>query len=194
MSLRGHICCEIENDILLVELESKLRSVIRLHEELDLHVTVEQHGAVVLLDTEITDAFDGVVKFYGLLLAEVGNKAATFWLFLFSFWLFLDYDIVEASCRQWYGRVVGIAVVDSRLDLVPFDEADSDRRQTNLMQKYFEFLPVILGLVVDWERRVDGCAVELDVLWPQLWTTDWTKHSIHLEAEVALLHGWILLK
>lgn len=126
MTLRAHVCREVENDILLLKLESKLRPVVGLNVELNLHVTVQHHSAVVLLDTEIPNASDCVLQFDLFLLAEVGDESATFWLFLLSLWLFLDDEIVEASCCQWNRRIVGVVIVDHCLKLTTFDEADSN--------------------------------------------------------------------
>lgn len=47
---------------------------------------------------------------------------------------------------------------------------------------------------MDWQWRVDGRAVKLDIARLQVWSTGWPEHSVHFEAEVALLHRWLLLE
>lgn len=131
----SHLGCEVEEYILLMKLESNFGTICRLHEELNLHIAVKHHRAIVLLDSEIPNALNGVVQFYCSLLAVVRHEAATLWLLLLPLWLLLDDDVVESCCRQRSGRVVGVALGDRGLHRAASEETDCHRCQTDLMQK-----------------------------------------------------------
>ena len=62
------------------------------------------------------------------------------------------------------------------------------------MEEHLELLLVCLVLVVDWQRHLNVCVVELNVLWLQVGSTKWAEHASHLEAEEATLHSWLFLK
>jgi hypothetical protein len=78
---------------------------------LNLHIAGHCHGGVVFLYSEVPNAFDVVPELDVDIGSEVGDKAATFRLFLHSLWLFLYNDIVQTSSRQGIWRVVGVILV-----------------------------------------------------------------------------------
>lgn len=177
-----------------------MRSILAVHDELGLHVGLQKHLALGLLDSEIPYAIDVEHQDDILLLAVIGNEPCALWLrnillflALCSFY-FLDHYVVETRGGQLNFTIENVLLGNICFNGVALDQTNNNRSQTYLMQENLELLLVFLGLVVHWQWNLNHRAVQLDVFGFKIWSSPRTEHTGHLKSKVSLFESWLVLE